>query len=266
MNNQVNSNSQGYLYLVSPRGYSAYEIAVQNGFEGTEEEWLESLNGYTPVRGTDYYTAEDIADMENDVKTAVEQEIPDVSSFITKDVNNLTYYTLKTNTGSLIDLSINTSTYVITLSLKDIDGNVISTDTIDLPLESVVVGGSYDSTNQKIVLTLQNGNTVDIPVGGLVSGLQAEITSQNKLSSDLVDDTNSGHKFVTASEKSSWNGKQDALTFDNTPTINSNNPVKSGGVYTALAGKVNTADVEEKDLLVTYEDTTTETLKLVVYK
>ncbi len=28
-----------------PRGYSAYEIAVQNGFEGTEEEWLLSLQG-----------------------------------------------------------------------------------------------------------------------------------------------------------------------------------------------------------------------------
>lgn len=30
---------------------------------------------------------------------------------------------------------------------------------------------------------------------------------------------------------------QVALTFDNTPTANSNNPVKSGGVYTALSGK-----------------------------
>lgn len=28
-----------------PRGYSAYEIAVQNGFQGTEQEWLESLVG-----------------------------------------------------------------------------------------------------------------------------------------------------------------------------------------------------------------------------
>ena len=33
-------------------------------------------------------------------------DIPDVSNFITKDVNNLTNYTLKTNTGSLIDLEI----------------------------------------------------------------------------------------------------------------------------------------------------------------
>lgn len=28
-----------------PRGYSAYEVAVQNGFEGTEDEWLLSLQG-----------------------------------------------------------------------------------------------------------------------------------------------------------------------------------------------------------------------------
>ncbi len=28
-----------------PRGFSAYEVAVQNGFEGTEEEWLLSLQG-----------------------------------------------------------------------------------------------------------------------------------------------------------------------------------------------------------------------------
>lgn len=33
------------MKLDSWRGYSAYEIAVRNGFEGTEEEWLESLKG-----------------------------------------------------------------------------------------------------------------------------------------------------------------------------------------------------------------------------
>ena len=131
------------------------------------------------------------------------------SGFITKSVNDLTYYTVKTSTGSLIDLEINGTTYVITLSLKDIDGNVISTDTIDLPLESVVVGGSYDSVNKKIVLTLENGNTVDIPVGDLIAGLQTEITSSNKLASDLIDDTNSGNKFVTTSEKQAWNAKYD---------------------------------------------------------
>ena len=34
--------------------------------------------------------------------------------------------------------------------------------------------------------------------------------------------------------------KQDTLTFDNVPTQDSNNPVKSGGVYTALSNKQDT--------------------------
>lgn len=37
--------------LPGPRGYSAYEIAVNNGFEGTEEEWLASLKGDTGETG-----------------------------------------------------------------------------------------------------------------------------------------------------------------------------------------------------------------------
>lgn len=32
-------------------GYSAYEIAVQNGFIGTEAEWLASLKGDTGAQG-----------------------------------------------------------------------------------------------------------------------------------------------------------------------------------------------------------------------
>lgn len=33
-------------------GKSAYEIAVQNGFSGTEKQWLESLQGKTPEIGS----------------------------------------------------------------------------------------------------------------------------------------------------------------------------------------------------------------------
>lgn len=36
---------------------------------------------------------------------------------------------------------------------------------------------------------------------------------------------------------------QDALTFDSTPIIHSTNPVTSGGVYTALSNKANSADI-----------------------
>ena len=46
---------------------------------------------------------------------------------------------------------------------------------------------------------------------------------------------------ITAAERTKWNGKQDKLTFDAAPTANSTNPVTSGGVYTALANKLNKA-------------------------
>lgn len=107
-----------------------------------------------------------------------------------------------------ISLSINSSTYVITAQLKDQTGaNIGSAQTIDLPLETVVVSGRYDSTNKKIVLILKDGSTIDIPVGDLIAGLQTEITPQNKLSSDLVDDSNATHKFVTTQDKTNWDNK-----------------------------------------------------------
>ena len=116
-----------------------------------------------------------------------------------------------TKYGASIELSLDTTDYKLTLSLKDQDGTVLNSKTVDFPIESVVVNGSYDSTNEKIVLTLQNGNTIDIPVGALISGLQTEITSQNKLDADLVTDSTSTNKFVTTSDKTTWNGKQDAI-------------------------------------------------------
>ena len=128
-----------------------------------------------------------------------------------KAVNiDLSAYSLISETGAMIVLEMDSGTFKITAKLKDKNGNVISTSSpIDLPLESVVVSGSYDATNQKIILTLENGNTIDIPVGALIAGLQTEITSQNKLDADLVDDTTSSNKFVSATEKNTWNAKYD---------------------------------------------------------
>lgn len=118
--------------------------------------------------------------------------------------------------GASISLSINTTTFVVTATLKDQNGDTLGTaQTIDLPLESVVVNGSYNSATKKVVLTLQNGNTVEFSVADLVAGLQSEITSTNKLDADLVDDSTSTNKFVSSAEKSAWNDKQSAITNSN---------------------------------------------------
>jgi len=42
-------------------GKSAYEIALENGFEGTEEEWLESLVGPEGPQGPDAVTGDGIS-------------------------------------------------------------------------------------------------------------------------------------------------------------------------------------------------------------
>lgn len=59
--------------------------------------------------------------------------------------------------------------------------------------------------------------------------------------------------------------KQDTLTFDNTPTINSNNPVKSGGIYSAIEAektRAQTAEAGKVDVVagkgLSTEDYTTE--------
>jgi len=120
-----------------------------------------------------------------------------------------------TKYGASISMSMDQD-YILSVQLLDQDGNALGSEqTVDLPLESVVVGGSYDSATKSLILTLDNGNTITIPVGDLVSGLQTEITAQNPLSADLVAD-GTNNKVFTAAEKT----KLDGLTVgDGTVTV-----------------------------------------------
>lgn len=151
-----------------------------------------------------------------------------------QDVGALSYLT---KYGANLEFSVNPSTFVLTAQLKDQDGNNLGqTQTVDLPLESVVVGGRYDDTTKKVILTLQNGNTVEFSVADLVSGLQSEITTQNPLSSDLVDDTNAQKKLVTTAEKQAWDGKAENIHIDTTAstsvTLTDNTSLRIGTVAT----------------------------------
>jgi hypothetical protein len=116
-----------------------------------------------------------------------------------------------TKYAAALSLTINSLTYVMTGQLKDQNGDNLGTaQTIDLPLESVVVGGSYNSQTKKVVLTLQNGNTIEFSVADLVSGLQTELSASNKLNPAYIN-YDSTHRAVSDTEKSTWNGKQNAI-------------------------------------------------------
>lgn len=143
----------------------------------------------------------------NEAGTTKEYDGSEAISIFIPSITNLA---TKSEAVGSISLTIDSTTYEVSLQAKDVNGtNIGNAQVIDLPLESVVVSGSYDSTNKKIVLVLNNGTSIDIPIGDLISGLQTEITSTNKLASDLVDDTNQTNKFVTSAEKATWNAKSD---------------------------------------------------------
>ena len=70
-----------------------------------------------------------------------------------------------------ISLELNPNTYEITATIKKGNTTISVSQPIDLPLETMVVGGSYNDQTKKVTLTLKNGQTVEFSVADLVSGL-----------------------------------------------------------------------------------------------
>jgi hypothetical protein len=132
------------------------------------------------------------------------------SGFVTKDVDNLVNYTLKTKTGTSILLSIDKD-YVMTLQLKNEAGTVVSTSSVDFPIESMIIDASYSSGT--LTLTLQNGNSIDVDISAIISGLVPDSRKVNNkpLSTDVTltqDDIGEGtsYKRYSSTEKTKLAG------------------------------------------------------------
>lgn len=110
-------------------------------------------------------------------------DIPTKTSQLENDSN----YATKENTGATLDVSINNTTYVMTLKLCNSYGSVISTGTVDLPLETMVISARY--ADGKLYLTTKDGNELEgIDISNIVSGLVPNTRTVNgkALSSDIV--------------------------------------------------------------------------------
>lgn len=79
-------------------GLSAYEIAKNGGFIGTEEDWLKSLkgeqgekgqDGKTPVKGVDYFTAEDKLEFTAEVTENLKPELANQLSKLQDDIGDI---------------------------------------------------------------------------------------------------------------------------------------------------------------------------------
>ena len=92
--------------------------------------------------------------------------------------------------------------------------------------------------------------TFEIKIGdGVTAWLDLPYISGARELADLIDDAT--HRTVTDAEKATWNTKQDALTFDEVPTTDSVNPVKSGGIAAALADKAGKDEIPDVSQFIT---------------
>ena len=114
----------------------------------------------------------------------------------------------------------------------------------------VVVCTDFDTllTGVTIRVKFDNANTAASPTVNINStgaksvyrfGSTAPVDGDSWKAGEVVDLFYDGTSFFMVSADD-IGSKQDALTFDDTPTDGSNNPVKSNGIYDALATKANT--------------------------
>ena len=113
---------------------------------------------------------------------------------------------LEDEVGYTIGLSVDPSSYEMTLELKNSTGDTISTASVDLPIESLVLSASY--AKGILTLQLQSGQTLDVDISSLISGLVPDSRTINgkNLKSNVTltqDDVGDGTSYVrfTPAEK-----------------------------------------------------------------
>lgn len=198
---------------------------------------------------------------------AVQAAIPDVSSFITKAVNDLVNYYLKSEIDATIaDLESKISAIpkfaiqvIEDLPTAEISSTTLyllktsETETGNLYTEYIYVNGAWESLG-----------TQKLDLSGYVTtaALNTALASYAK-TTDVTEAINAAlASYVTsATLAAELAKKQNVLTFDETPTQGSSNPVTSGGVYAALEAKANASDVvsestelSDSDDLIRYSD------------
>ena len=109
----------------------------------------------------------------------------------------------------------------------------------DNPVKNSVIANALGNKQNKLTFdtTPTSGSLNPVTSGGIYNAISSiEIAVDSELSSSSANPVQ--NKVI----KQAIDAKQNSLTFDNIPTINSANPVKSGGVFSALEEKVSISD------------------------
>lgn len=160
--------------------------SVENGDFNGKDATINGFNTLNIVAGTNIDLKQKNETLE--INNTYQYNDSDLVKKIDDINNNLKNYSLITETGNKLDLTIDSKTYIMTLKLKDKDDNVLSTGSVDLPIESMIIKVTYDNDNEKLTFTLQNGSVIDVPLDSLISGLVNETDLKDTLK-DYVKNT-----------------------------------------------------------------------------
>lgn len=70
--------------------------------------------------------------------------------------------------GTDLQVSLNDN-YILSIKLKNSKGEIVSSQSVDFPIEGLITGATYK--NKILTLTLQNGNSVNVDISDIISGL-----------------------------------------------------------------------------------------------
>lgn len=101
------------------------------------------------------------------LKVWVEAKVEESSSISDEKIKELDEK-VKTKVANSLDMSLDETAYVLTVKLLSESGEELSKATVDLPIEELIKDGRYDDTTKEIVLILENGTEIRVPVGDLV--------------------------------------------------------------------------------------------------
>ena len=233
---------------------SAYGIAQKHGFEGTEEEWLESLRGETGPQG--------IQGVKGD-----KGEPGEVSSVIKGNANG--------------EILVDGSTVIV---YDDSQDEKLSNKTLSLSSENTdlqyptakavydygqgIKNNSYSKSESDLLLS-EKANKDEVYTKGevdtelLKKADSADVYNRAEIDTELGKKANGDSVYTKTEIDGKLSLKQDTLTFDTTPTADSTNPVTSGGVKTELDKKADSGDVytkSETDTLLSQKADTATTL------
>ena len=187
-------------------GKSAYQIWLDEGNVGTEQDFLDSLkgsdgrngidgkngkdgingtngqDGHTPIKGTDYWTTADKAEI-------VQDTIQDLQPTLSSNLQTAKDYTDNQIARDFKNISYDNTTATFVFTRHD-----NTTFTVDLPIEQTVKNGYYDDTTEELVLVLVSNQEIRIPATGLIddySGqtsatIQVTISADNKITCNII--------------------------------------------------------------------------------